>query len=87
MYIHKKYYRKVYSKIDSDKFPFHELSDNEISSMFGDLNHEINISRNGERLNNPVLFSHALPFYSCSDYTVMYECMPANSKILKNARK
>ena len=83
MYIHKKYYRKVYSKIDSDKFPFHELSDNEISSMFGDLNHEIDISRNGERLNNPVLFSHALPFSSCSDYTVMYECMSANSKILK----
>ena len=59
------------------------MSDNEISSMFGDLNHEINIGKNGERLNNPVLLSHALPFYSCSDYTVMYECMSANSKILK----
>ena len=71
------------TNIENNTFPFHVLSDNEISSMFGDMNHEINIGINGERLKNPVLLSHALPFYSCSDYTVMYECMSANSKILK----
>ena len=71
------------TNIESNTFPFHVLSDNEISSMFGDLNHEIDININGEGLNNPVLLAHALPFYSCSDYAVMYEYMSANSKILK----
>ena len=56
--------------IDSKTFPFHVLSDNEISSLFGDMDHENN------------LISH-LPFYNCSDYTVMDECMSANSKVLK----
>ena len=56
--------------INSKTFPFHVLSDNEISSLFGDLNHEIN-------------FISDLPFYDCSDFTIMDECMSANSKVLK----
>ena len=56
--------------IDSKTFPFHVLSDNEISSLFGDLNHEINLIND-------------LPFYDCSDFMIMDECMSANSKVLK----
>ena len=69
--------------IDSKIFPFHVISDNEIFSMFGDLNHEIDISNIGMRANDCLSFSRALPFYSCSDNAVMYECMSASSSILK----
>ena len=51
--------------------------------MFSDLNHEINLISHGERVINPVLLTNALPFYVCSDYMVMDECMSANSKVLK----
>ena len=71
------------SYINSKIFPFHVVSDNEIFSMFGDLNHEIDISNNGVRTNDVLSFSRALPFYSCSDNAVMYECMSASGTILK----
>ena len=82
-HIHTQEILKMGSYINSKIFPFHVVSDNEIFSMFGDLNHEIDISNNRVRTNDVLSFSRALPFYSCSDNAVMYECMSASGTILK----
>ena len=69
--------------LDNSIFPFYLLSDIEISNMFCDLTGEINLSSKDKGGIKHDLFSNELPFYSCSDYAVMYECMSANTKLLE----
>ena len=51
--------------------------------MFCDHSGEINLSSTDKGGIKCDLFSNELPFYNCSDYAVMYECMSTNTKLLE----
>ena len=62
--------------------PFHSLGDKDFLNMLNYSKYS-KVVKTTKKLNASTsynLFSHELPFYKCSDYAIMYECMTAYKK-------
>ena len=69
---------------NSKTMPFISLGDNEFSNLLRDQTYITDIEATNRRNLSQMLFFYELPFYKCSDYTIINECMTTNNKILYN---
>ena len=60
--------------------PFISLGNNELANMLRDQNYDHDPIITTSQNKSQPLFFHELPFYKCSDYSIINECMTTGNK-------